>query len=67
MSAVTAKRIVALTVVAVGVGGEEDAESGLVGDGAAAGVVPARVQAVGQHEGARLRVQHVGGAGVDVA
>ena len=56
-----------LTVISVGVGGEEDAESGLVGDGAAAGVVPARVQAVGQHEGARLRVQHVGGAGVDVA
>ena len=56
-----------LTVVAVGVGGEEDAESGLVSDGAAAGVGPARVDAVGQHQRARLGVEHVGGAGVDVA
>ena len=56
-----------LTVISVGVGGEEDAESGLVGDGAAAGVGTARVDAVRQHQRARLRVEHVGGARVDVA
>ena len=56
-----------LTVISVGVGGEEDAESGLVGDGAAAGVGAARVDAVRQHQRARLRVEHVGGARVDVA
>ena len=47
------------TLAFVGVGGEEDAEAGLVVDGLAGGVFAARVDAVGQHQGSGLRVEHV--------
>ena len=48
-------------------GAEEDAESGLEVGRFARGVSPAELDAVGQHEGARSRVEHVVGGGVDVA
>ena len=48
-------------------GAEENAESGLEVGRFARGVSPAELDAVGQHEGARSRVEHVVGGGVDVA
>lgn len=46
---------------------EEDAEARLVVDGLAALVLPASVDAIGEHERARLGVEHVRRGGVDVA
>lgn len=51
----------------VGVGAEQDAKSGFVVDGLTAGVLSTRLDTVGQHERARLRVEHIGRCGIDVA
>ena len=56
-----------LALLLVSAGGEEDAQPGLVVDGLAGGVSAAGVDTVGEHEGTGLRVEHVGGSGVDVA
>ena len=48
-------------------GAEENAESSLEVGRFARSVSPAELDAVGQHEGARSRVEHVVGGGVDVA
>ena len=48
-----------LTLVFIRAGGEEDAQSGLEVGGPAGRVGEAEVDAVGEHEGARPRVQDV--------
>lgn len=55
-----------LTGVHIGVGGEKDTKASLVVDGHAGSVVAAHIDAVSQHEGAGLRVEHVGGRRVHV-
>ena len=60
-------RSILLTRIFLCRGSEEDAESGLEVGRLAGGVSPAELDAVGEHEGARPRVQHVVGGRVDIA
>ena len=60
-------RLILLTRIFLCRGAEEDAESGLEVGRLAGGVSPAELDAVGEHEGARSRVQHVVGGRVDIA
>ena len=47
--------------------GEENAEAGFIVDGLAGGVATAGVDAVGEHEGAGLGVEHVRGGRVHIS
>ena len=56
-----------VTWIGVRVGTEEDAQARFVVDGLTAGILTTGLDAIGQHQSARLRVEHVGRCGVDVA
>ena len=58
--------VTSITWRRVGVGAEQNAESSLVVDGLAGGILSARLDTVGEHERARLRVEHIGRRRIDV-